>query len=205
VLGCALLLPVACSSDDDSGNPTPGTGGSGGKGGSSGKGGTSGKGGKGGTSGNAGANEGGATTGGSTSGGKGGSSAAGGKGGTGGKGGSPSTGGKGGSTGGTTAEAGTAGGSEAGSGGTTTMHDCTEDDKVQYNCGTNAHPAYIDCYSGCTPTKTDDSGFFLNLCPNEPATLGGVTSACQPWTTVLTKLGAGCTAKGPGCTLPALP
>jgi hypothetical protein len=202
VLGCALLLPVACGSDDDSGNPTPpGTGGSGAKGGGGGKGGNGGKGGGAGVG-----EEGGATTGGTTSnGGKGGSSATGGKGGSSKGGSSNGTGGNAGMAG----EAGTAGGHEMGTGGTggsgPAGHDCTDADEVTYNCSSAAHPVNIKCYSKCNPTKTDDSEFFLNMCPDEPVTFGGVTAACQPWTTELTKLGAGCTAESTDCPLPPLP
>ena len=206
VIACASVLPIACSGDDDS-NPTPpGTGGSGAKGGSGGKGGS---GAKGGTGGNAGSAEGGATTGGTdSSGGTGGNS-------SGGKGGSSSAG-KGGSSNGTggnagtPSEAGSAGGPEAGSGGTSgsgpVLHDCTDDDKVTYNCGTTAHPANIECYSMCNPTQTDGSEQFMNRCPNEPWTLGGVTATCQPWTTKLTKLGTDCTVSNDtDCKLPNLP
>jgi len=200
VIACASVLPIACSGDDDSGNPTPpGSGGTGAKGGSGGSGA------KGGSSGNAGSPEGGATTGGSdASGGTGGSHASGGKGGS-------SSAGKGGSTGtggnaGTPSEAGSSGGPEAGTGGSgPTLHDCTDDDKVVYNCGSSAHPANIECYSMCNPTKTDGSEQFMNRCPNEPWTVGGVTATCQPWTTKLTKLGANCTVTNDDCPLPSLP
>ena len=204
LLGCASLLPMACSGDDDSGNPTPPShGGKGGSGATAGKGGSGGKGGGAGVG-----EEGGATTGGSsTTGGKGGSSATGGKVGSGAKGGSGGTG----AEAGTTAEGGSGniGGSEAGSGGTSgtgpQLHDCTEDDKATFNCGTSAHPINIECYADCNPTQTDDSTQFLNRCPDGAGTLGGVKSACSPWTVTLTKLGAGCKALGDGCTLPALP
>ena len=126
----------------------------------------------------------------------------GGKGGTGGNGGSSATGGKGGSS---TGESGSAG--EAGSGATSggSGHDCTAADKVTYNCGTTAHPLNIECFADCNATKTDDSAYFMNRCPDGTDIFGGVKSACQPWTATLSKLGSGCTALGPGCTLPALP
>ena len=203
VIGCASLLPIACSGDDDSGNPTPpGSGGTGAKGG------TGGSAAKGGSSGNAGSPEGGATTGGTdASGGTGGTHASGGKGGSGAKGGSGGTG----AEAGTNAEGGggNIGGAEAGSGGTSgtgpQQHDCTDDDLSTFNCGTTAHPVNIECYADCNPTQTDDAAQFLNRCPDGSGTLGGVKSACSPWTATLTKLGAGCKALGTGCTLPALP